>query len=204
MYVYVCVHLSAKSLQSCLTLCDPMDYSLPGSSVHGILQARILEWVTISFSRGSCWPRDWTHVSYISCIADRFLTFWAAREAHTHIHTTEQREPRSDFYASLLDIMHYFIFLCFTYSILFNSCKVKVLVSQLYPTFCDPMDCSLPDSSVYVMEPNLRTWKTLLCMFLTPTWAFPFFCSVFLHLLLPAFFFWDHSFLSSCNIYLFS
>ena len=43
--------------QSCLTLCDPMDYNLPGSSVHGILQARILEWVAIPFSRGSSQPR---------------------------------------------------------------------------------------------------------------------------------------------------
>ena len=50
--------------QSCLTLCDPMDCILPGSSVHGVLQARILEWVAISFSRGSFQPRDWTHVSY--------------------------------------------------------------------------------------------------------------------------------------------
>ena len=44
--------------QSCLTLCDPMDCSPPGFSVHGILQARILEWVAISFSRGSSRPRD--------------------------------------------------------------------------------------------------------------------------------------------------
>ena len=44
----------------CPTLCDPMDYNLPGSSVHGIVQARILEWVAISFSRGSSWPKDWT------------------------------------------------------------------------------------------------------------------------------------------------
>ena len=44
--------------QSCLTLCDPVDCSLPGSSVHGILQARTLEWVAIPFSRGSSWPRD--------------------------------------------------------------------------------------------------------------------------------------------------
>ena len=44
--------------QSCLTFCDPMDYSLPGSSVHGILQARVLEWVAIPFSRGSSPPRD--------------------------------------------------------------------------------------------------------------------------------------------------
>ena len=49
--------------QSCLTLCNPMDCSLARSSVHGILQARILEWVSISFSRGSSQARDWTRVS---------------------------------------------------------------------------------------------------------------------------------------------
>ena len=59
----------AKSLQSCLNLCDPMDCSPPGSSVHGILQARILEWVAISSSRGSSWPRDQTCISYVSCMA---------------------------------------------------------------------------------------------------------------------------------------
>ena len=60
--------------QSCPTFCDHMDHSLPGSSVHGVLQVRILEWVAISYSRGSSWPRDRTHVSCISCIAGRFLT----------------------------------------------------------------------------------------------------------------------------------
>ena len=55
-----CVH--AQSLQSCPTLCDPMDCSPRGSSVHGILQARILEWIAISFSRGSSWPRDGTRI----------------------------------------------------------------------------------------------------------------------------------------------
>ena len=60
--------MRAKSLQSCLTLCDPMDHRLPGSSVHGTLQAWILEWVVMSSSRGSSWPRDWTSISYISCI----------------------------------------------------------------------------------------------------------------------------------------
>ena len=54
-----------------------MDCSLPGSSVHGIFQARVLEWVTISFSRGSSPPRDRTQVSYI---AGRRFTFWATRE----------------------------------------------------------------------------------------------------------------------------
>ncbi|CAN0549120.1 unnamed protein product [Rangifer tarandus platyrhynchus] len=57
--------MHAKSLQSCLTLCDPMDYSLPGSAVHGILQARILERVAMSFSRGSLQPRNRTQVSLL-------------------------------------------------------------------------------------------------------------------------------------------
>ena len=64
--------------QLCPTLCDPMDYSLPGSSVHGILQARILEWVAIPFSRGSSQPRDRT---WFSCIAGGFFTVWATRAA---------------------------------------------------------------------------------------------------------------------------
>ena len=63
----------AKSLQSCPTLCDPMDCSLPGSSVHGILQARILEWVAMPSLRGSSRPRDQTHVSDVSCIGRRVL-----------------------------------------------------------------------------------------------------------------------------------
>ena len=60
--------LSAKSLQLCLTLCNSMDCSPPGSSVHGILQARILKWVAMPSSRGSSWPRDQTHIAYVSCI----------------------------------------------------------------------------------------------------------------------------------------
>ena len=64
--------------QSCLTLCDPVDCSLPGSSIHGILQARIQEWLAISFSRGSSQPKDWTWVSHI---ADGCFNLWATREA---------------------------------------------------------------------------------------------------------------------------
>ena len=60
--------------QSCLTLCDPMDCSLQGSSVHGIFQARIQEWVVISFSRGSSQARDRT---WVACIAGRRFTIWA-------------------------------------------------------------------------------------------------------------------------------
>ena len=63
--------------QSCPTLCDPMDYSLPGSSVQEIFQVRVLEWVAISFSRESSWPRDRTQVS---CIVGRCFTIGATRE----------------------------------------------------------------------------------------------------------------------------
>ena len=62
--VYVCVCV-CECVLSCFNLCNPMDRSLPGSSVHGILQARILEWVAISFSRASSRPRDRTSVSSI-------------------------------------------------------------------------------------------------------------------------------------------
>ena len=67
----------SKVAQSCPTLCDPMDYSPPGSSVHGIFQARVLERVAISFSRGSSQHRDRT---WVSCIAGRRFIAWATRE----------------------------------------------------------------------------------------------------------------------------
>ena len=65
----------AKMLQSCLTLFNLMDCSPPGCSIHGILQARILEWVAISSSKGSSWPRDWTCVSYTSCTGRQVCLF---------------------------------------------------------------------------------------------------------------------------------
>ena len=64
----------AKSIQSCLTLCDPMDCSPPCSFIHGSLQARIPEWVAMSPSRGSSRPRDGTCTSRFSSIAGRFIT----------------------------------------------------------------------------------------------------------------------------------
>ena len=69
---------SCEVAQSCTTLSDSMDYSLPCFSIHGIFQARVLEWVAISFSRGSFWPRDWT---WVSCIVGRRFTVWATRES---------------------------------------------------------------------------------------------------------------------------
>ena len=71
-------HISRQCAHWCPTLCDPTDCSPPGLSVHGILKARILQWVAFSFSRGSSQPRGWTLVSYT---AGRFFTVWTTREA---------------------------------------------------------------------------------------------------------------------------
>ena len=76
---FLFTHLSESVLltQLCLTFCEPMDCSPPGSCVHGILQARVLEWVAISFSRGSSPPRD---RYWVSCIAGRVFTIWFTEE----------------------------------------------------------------------------------------------------------------------------
>ena len=71
------------------TLCDPMNCSPPGTSAHGIFQARILGWVAMHSSRGSSWPRDWTHISDVSCIGRQVLTTrttWEAQEFSRCVH----------------------------------------------------------------------------------------------------------------------
>ena len=83
--------LACPCTQSCLTLCYPMDYSLSGSSVHGILQARILEWVAISYSRGSSRPRYQTCISYISCIGRQILCHWEAHSLEYWVSFPEAR-----------------------------------------------------------------------------------------------------------------
>ena len=65
--------MHAQSLQLCLTLCDPMDCSPPDSSVHGILQTRILEWVAVPSSRGSSQPRHRTRISHVFCVHRQIL-----------------------------------------------------------------------------------------------------------------------------------
>ena len=108
--------------QSCPTLCNPMYCSLPGSSVHGILQAIVLEWIAISFSRGSSQPRTRTWVSHI-------VDF-------THI-VALPPEP--------LGIEHQF-----------SS------VAQLCLTLCDPMDCSLPGSSIRgIFKAGVLEWVAI-------------------------------------------
>ena len=96
-----------------------MDCSLPDSSVHGILQARILEWVPVPFSRGCSWPRNWTRVY---CITGRFFTSWATREAHNwHITMHE----------------------CRAYNVLIWYIHMKVKVTQSCPTLCNPTDSTV-------------------------------------------------------------
>ena len=93
-YLYLCLYsyacMPAKSLQSCPSLCDPTDCSPSGSSIHRILQARILEWVAMPSSKGSSWPRDLTSISYVSCIGRRVLyhpgATWEALYSYIYIY----------------------------------------------------------------------------------------------------------------------
>ena len=85
--------MHAKSLHSCLTVCGPMDCSPPDSSVHGILQARILEWVAIPFSRRSSQPRDQTNISVVSCVCRQVLYHECHLEMATHSSVLAWRIP---------------------------------------------------------------------------------------------------------------
>ena len=98
MYVYIHTHTHTHThtcvcvcAQSCPTLCDPMDCSLSGSSVHGILHAKILEWVAMPSSRGSSRRRDGTHVS---CISGEFFTAEPPRKHIPEI-TSLQFQPKT-------------------------------------------------------------------------------------------------------------
>ena len=105
--------------QSCLTLCDPRDCSLPGSSVHGVFQARTLEWVAVLFSREFSQPGDPTQVSHM---ADRFFTIRATREA-LWLERVEVFNQKSG-----LEFLHHLNFLRF---LLFSLWKIK---SRLFCT----------------------------------------------------------------------
>ena len=91
------IQMHAKLLQSCPTLHNPIDCGPQGPSVHGILQARILEWITISFSRGSSQPRDQTLLPYVSCTAGGFFTISTPWGAPRYIYnTTLMAESQED------------------------------------------------------------------------------------------------------------
>ena len=85
------------------TLCDPMDCSPPGSSVHGIPQSRLLEWVAISFSKGSSQPRDQT---WVSCIAGIFFTIWATRGTlKLHLHQWIDHPDSKDIFIDVSGVL---------------------------------------------------------------------------------------------------
>ena len=120
--------------QLCPTLCNPMDRSPPGSFVHGILQAGILECIDIPFSRGSFQSRDWT---WVSCIAGEFFTVWATRE---WFNSLEHRRK------ALLLVMY--------------SAAAKLL--QSCPTLCDPIDDSPPGSPVPgILQARVLEWGAI-------------------------------------------
>ena len=101
----VCVWLVA---QSCLTLCDPMDCNLPASSVHGISQARILEWIAITSSRGSSRPGTPTWVSWSPALAGRFFTTEPPGKPYTTVMTSERKWKWDH-----LQKTHWYLFLLF-------------------------------------------------------------------------------------------
>ena len=127
--------------QACLTLCDPVDCSPPGSSVRGILQARILQWVAIPFSRESAQPRD---RSQVSCIAGGFFTILATGEIHNTVYTV-------------------CIAPLFTWSFSLKSSEVKSSeVAQSCLTLCDPVDCSPPGSSIPgILQARILEWVAI-------------------------------------------
>ena len=89
-YCYSCCCLLAQSWP---TLCYPVDCGLPGSSMHGISQTGILEWVAISYSRGSSWPKDWTHISCTGRQIPYHCTTWEAQINRYNLLYTKWASP---------------------------------------------------------------------------------------------------------------
>ena len=139
--------------QSCPTLCDPMDCILPGSSIDGIFQAKILEWVAISFSRRSSWPRDWTQVSHI---VGRRSPVWGTREYK------DEEEHQKSVFLKVVVLVQKLLYNGFDETVFLLSVPTMlvslalVLLQDQYacsgtqscPPLRDPMDCSPPGSSV--------------------------------------------------------
>ena len=167
-----------KVTQLCLTLCNPMDGTLWGSFVHGILQERVLEWVAIPFSRGPSQPRDRTQVSHIT---GGFFTIWTTREATDVLKASPNEimwwpsgpkvywSPRIDNinpYDMALLLHHQPIREFDTSRSLmlrlpFLSSVQFISVAQSRPTLCDLMDCSIPALPVLHQLPELAHTRSL-------------------------------------------
>ena len=113
--------MKVKVAQLCLTLCDPMDYT-----VHGIFQARILEWVAFPFSRGSSQPRDWTQVSLI---AGGFSTYWATREAQKYCREALSIPPGT---ASILSFLLHSYCPCLSWKPCWGCCSSPIWLFVSY------------------------------------------------------------------------
>ena len=144
--------------QSCLTLCGPMDCSLPGISVHGIFQARILEWVATSVSRGSSQPRDQT---WVDCIGRQILYLLYLIKLLSVI-----RKFSKIHIASKLKLQ--------LFSICIDTKEGKMghincecdwrccSVAKLCLTLCILVDCSLPSSSVHgILQTRVLEWVAI-------------------------------------------
>ena len=134
---WVTVKNASEVTQSCLTLRDPMDCSLKGSSVHGIFQARVLEWGAIAFSD----------------VAIRHDKHWLGSTRYKMVEDSISSEPWASLHISMLNNTPTNAMIVLT---------AKLLVTQLCPTLCDPMDCSLPGSSVHeILQARILEWAAI-------------------------------------------
>ena len=143
---------AAKSLQSCLTLCDPVDGSPPGSPVPRILQARILAWVAISFSSAWKWK---VKAKSVSCVWLLAIPWTAAYQA----------PPSMGFSFKSIGVGCHCLLQCM-------KVKSENEVAQSCPTLSDPTDCSLPGSSIRgISQARVLEWVAIafLCNFIS--WA---------------------------------
>ena len=136
-----------------------MDCSLPSSSVYRISQARILEWVTISFSRGSSYPRDQAQVS---CIAGRFFTTWATKEVpKSSKEAVEARVPAGKIGGSW-SLLIARAGICVSGYMWVCVCVCARARAKSCLTLCDPLDCSPPVSSVHgILQARILKWISI-------------------------------------------
>ena len=183
---YVHIYMRSEVTQSCTTLCNPTDCSLPGSSVRGIFQARILEWVAISFSTRPSQPWDWFQVSRM---AGRRLTLWATREA-PHPPSAANINTYLFRFFSLIVVLRYWIWFSVLYSrplllIYFVNSSVYILIPN--PNLSHPPLPPLVTVGLFSMSVSLcfHFVNKLICiMFLDSTHRR---CPVIFVFLLPCF-----------------
>ena len=180
-HVILILWVLAPTLSHVQLFCDSLDHSPPGSSVHGILQARILERVAIFFSRGSSWPRDLTCISCISYLGKGVFITWATGEACSLSRSRVNRRPINEKelnpapLSSSSDtgghVSWIALVICSVWRLSWSDTTVshRILpivsvsidcscsVAKSCPTLCDPMDCSLPSFPVLHYSPRVST-----------------------------------------------